>query len=80
MCFLLVVPLVTAAFGDVGERVRMPVDRAPVEADWRRDRESKFFTRVVKESRLGRGRGEEAAGDTYLLWLLAGMLTKVVFP
>lgn len=32
--FLLVVPLVTA-FGDVGERVRMPVDAdsAPVDAD-----------------------------------------------
>jgi hypothetical protein len=76
--FLLFVPFVTA-FGDVGERVTTP-DRAPVDDDWRRESESKFFTLVVNESRLRRGRGDEA---TYLLLAIGrgdGMFTIVVFP
>jgi hypothetical protein len=80
--FLLFVPFVTA-FGDVGERVTMPpldADSAPVDDDWRRESESKFFTLVVNESRLRRGRGDEA---TYLLLPRGegdGMFTIVVVP
>lgn len=80
MYFLFVVPFV-AAFGDVGDRVmRTPpldADNAPVDDDWRRESESKFFTLDVNESRFKRGRGDEA---TYLLFKPDGMLTTVVAP
>lgn len=52
--YFLFVPFGTA-FGDVGERVmRTPLDadNVPVDDDWRRESESKFFTFVVNESRL----------------------------
>lgn len=47
------------------------------EVDWSRDNESRFFTRVVNESRLGRGRGEDV---TYLEFSGDddGILTTVV--
>lgn len=53
------------------------VDSVPVDDDWSRESESRFFTRVVNESRLGRGSGEDVTyfvlrGDD------DGILTTVV--
>lgn len=49
----------------------------PVEVDCSRESESRFFTRVVNESRLGRGSGEEV---TYLEFIgdAEGIFTTVV--
>jgi hypothetical protein len=59
----------------------VPLDgKVLVDDDCRRDSESRFFTRVVRESRLGRGRGDDA---TYLLPEFTGdggIFTMVVLP